>query len=72
MEPQQPNESGRLTQVETLLSHLQHDVDKLNEALINQQSQIDEVRQLITKVEAVIDQLPEPEPDPAHERPPHY
>ena len=57
---QEPTEGeDRLTRVETLLSHLQHDLDKLNDALVGQQLQIDQLRQLMSKVEAAVDQLPE-------------
>jgi SlyX protein len=72
MDPDQPGDAERLTQVEVLLSHLQHDVDKLNEVLIEQQAQIDVLKQLVRKVESVVDQIPEPPLDPEQERPPHY
>lgn len=62
----------RLTKLELLLSHLQYDVDKLNDALISQQSQIDQLRQSLSKMESVIEHLPEPPRDPQQERPPHY
>lgn len=67
-----PTNEERLTQVETLLSHLQHDVDKLNDALIGQQSQIDDLKQLISKVQSLVDNLPDEPREPAEERPPHY
>lgn len=66
------NAIERLLQVEMLLSHLQHDVDKLNAALIEQQTQIEGLSRLVSKVEAVVDQMPEPPRDPGEERPPHY
>ena len=66
------SDPDRLTQVETLLSHLQHDVDKLNEALIAQQSQIDDLQQKIVKLTSIVEALPEEPRDPAEERPPHY
>jgi uncharacterized coiled-coil protein SlyX len=71
-ESPQPRADERLTKVELLLSHLQYDVDKLNEALITHQSQIDALRQLLTKIEAVVEHLPESPRDIEQERPPHY
>jgi uncharacterized coiled-coil protein SlyX len=62
----------RLTAIEMLLSHLQHDIDKLHEALISQQSQIDGLRRLLARWEASLEELPLPPTDPAADRPPHY
>ena len=62
----------RLTAIEMLLSHLQHDIDKLNEALIFQQSEIDGLRRSLARIEAAVDELPLPPTDPTHDRPPHY
>ena len=67
-----PDADERLTRLELLLSHLQYDVDKLNEALIGQQSQIDALRQMLSKMETLIEHLPEPPRDLEQERPPHY
>lgn len=67
-----PDADNRLTRLELLLSHLQYDVDKLNEALIGQQSQIDALGQMLSKMETVIEHLPEPSRDLEQERPPHY
>jgi len=72
MPPSTPSESERLVQVESLLSHLQHDVDKLNGALIEQQQQIEDLRKLISKLEADVEQIPDTPRDPREERPPHY
>ena len=47
-------------------------IDKLNEALIFQQSEIDKLRQSLTRLEASLDELPLPPSDPAADRPPHY
>ncbi|MBX3438165.1 MAG: SlyX family protein [Planctomycetaceae bacterium] len=62
----------RLATIEVLLSHLQHDVDKLNDALISQQGTIDELRRSLVKLESQVDQMPFPAQDPLDERPPHY
>lgn len=72
MPPFTPSDSERLVQVESLLSHLQHDVDKLNEALIEQQQQIEDLRKLVSKVESDVQQIPDSPRDPREERPPHY
>jgi len=45
---------------------------KLNEALISQQSQIDEMRQTLSKMQSVIDDQLEAPRDLEQERPPHY
>lgn len=67
-----PHGDDRLTKLELLLSHLQYDVDKLNDALISQQSQIDELHQRLAKMQSVIEHLPESPRDLEQERPPHY
>ncbi|MCA9077310.1 MAG: SlyX family protein [Planctomycetaceae bacterium] len=67
-----PDDSERLATIEILLSHLQHDIDKLNEALISQQGQIDEIRASISRVESEVEQLAVPPSDPVDEKPPHY
>lgn len=74
MTAEQPltTDHDRLTQVEVLLSHLQHDVDKLNAVLIEQQAQIDQLLQRVLKAESLVDQTPEVPRDLAAERPPHY
>jgi SlyX protein len=71
-DPPPPGADDRLTKLELLLSHLQYDVDKLNDALISQQSQIDELRQTFSKMQSVVEHLPEPPRDLEQERPPHY
>ncbi len=65
-------ESDRLANIEILLSHLQHDVDKLNEALIAQQAEIREVRRSLQRVESEVDLMGQAPSDPLDEKPPHY
>ncbi len=67
-----PPDSDRLANIEILLSHLQHDVDKLNEALIAQQTEIREVRRSLRRVESEVDLMGQLPSDPLDERPPHY
>ena len=65
-------DNDRLAKVEMLLSHLQHDIDKLNEALISQQAQIDGIQRSISRVESEVEQLAVPPSNPLDEKPPHY
>lgn len=67
-----PSTAARLEQIEILLSHLQHDIDRLNEALISQQTEIVELKRSLLKLEAAVDQIPHTPHDPLDERPPHY
>jgi len=62
----------RLEKIEVLLSHLQHDVDKLNDALISQQAEIGGLKHSLAKLESAVDQIPQPPRSPLDERPPHY
>ena len=71
MDAERPTEE-RLESIETLLSHLQHDVDKLNEALFSQQAEISELKMQLSKLESTVDQIPQPPENPLDERPPHY
>ncbi|MCA8986856.1 MAG: SlyX family protein [Planctomycetaceae bacterium] len=62
----------RLTNVESLLSHLQYDYDQLNQVVQKQQQQIEALQRQFQKL---IDRI-EPSglelPDPLDEKPPHY
>ena len=62
---------ARLVQIETLLMHLQRDVEQLSKALIEQQAELETIRRSISRLAAVIDTEPEVR-DPGLERPPHY
>ena len=62
----------RLATIEMLLSHLQHDIDKLNEAFMTQDAEIDELKRSLARLEAAVVQIPQPPDDPLDERPPHY
>ncbi|MCA9028488.1 MAG: SlyX family protein [Planctomycetaceae bacterium] len=67
-----PSDEDRLAKIEILLSHLQQDIDKLNEALIGQQKETMALRTLISRVESEVDQLAFPPANPLDEKPPHY
>ncbi len=70
--PASPSDNDRLANIEMLLSHLQHDVDKLSEALILQHSEMKNIRTSISKVESEVEQLGVPPSNPVDEKPPHY
>jgi uncharacterized coiled-coil protein SlyX len=64
----------RLTAIELLLTHLQHDVDQLHEALVGYRSDLDSLRHEIAKLHGQVERLevgPEAR-DPKLEKPPHY
>ena len=70
-------ELARLVQrqqaVEESLMHLQHDVAKLNGALVDQQRQLNRLQRVLEDVDDRLGQLDPPEKrDPLSERPPHY
>jgi uncharacterized coiled-coil protein SlyX len=66
-----PQYDTRLVQIETLLMHVQRDVEQLSKALIEQQAELESIKRSISRIAAVIDSEPEVR-DPGLERPPHY
>ena len=73
-----PNESRpireQLTAIESLLMHLQHDLEQLHEALAGQQNDIAALRRTLAGLHGRLEQVetgPE-ERDPTAEKPPHY
>ena len=64
----------RVTTLEMLVMHLQHDLEQLNSVVIEQQVELQTLQRLFGRLEARFDQFdPQPEPrDPLEERPPHY
>ncbi len=69
-----PATEDRLTNVELLLTHLQHDFEQLSQVVFRQQAEIDalktEVAKLSTRIVTLADN-PEAR-DPQDEKPPHY
>lgn len=65
---------SRLTQVESVLMHLQHDVEQLNEAILKQNEVVDSLNQSMKLLDTRLGVLEEEEDDrdPYQERPPHY
>jgi SlyX protein len=65
---------ARVIELETIVAHLQHTLDQINDVVLRQQSEIDELRQLLGRFESRLAEFAEsPEKrDAAQERPPHY
>ena len=63
----------RLVEVEMSLVHLQHDFDRLNSVVLEQQTTIEALRRELHRLEARLARFESDElPGPADERPPHY
>lgn len=69
------NADDRLTSVELLLTHLQHDFEQLSQVVFKQQAELDALRKelvlLDTRVVTLSTEVPEVR-DPQAEKPPHY
>ena len=70
----EPDWSQRIVAMESLIAHLQHDLDQLNSVLLRQQTEIDALRQSQNRLEMRIDNnfTGAEDNDPSNERPPHY
>ena len=71
-----PDDSAhdRLTAIESVLTHLQHDVEQLHEALVGYRQDLDALRQDLAAIRGQVERIetgPEVR-DPKLERPPHY
>lgn len=66
--------NDRLTNVELLLTHLQHDFEQLSQVVFRQQSELDALRKELTLLDSRVVTLADgPEiRDPLAEKPPHY
>jgi SlyX protein len=66
--------SDRIVELELLVTHLQRDLDTLNEVLLGQQKQLDTLGKLLARLDDRVARLgDDDEPrDPVEERPPHY
>ena len=65
----------RVTEVETLLTHLQHDYHQLNEAVLEQQTRFTTIERQILALEQKLNEVanrPGEPIDPLDEKPPHY
>ncbi len=62
----------RITEMETLFTHLQRCVQDLDKVILDQQKQIDALRGELSRIMGTLDQLTETTVEPRDERPPHY
>ena len=69
-----PTAEDRLTNVELLLTHLQHDFEQLSQVVFRQQAELDALRKELTLLDSRVVTLSDsPEArDPLDEKPPHY
>ena len=69
-----PNTDDRLTNVELLMTHLQHDFEQLSQVVFRQQAELDGLRKQLVLLDSRVVTLTEgPEVrDPQEEKPPHY
>ncbi|MBA3314547.1 MAG: SlyX family protein [Planctomycetota bacterium] len=69
-----PRSQERLTAIETLLMHMQHEFEQLNAAILGQQRDLDALRKDMDAIRGHVERLeagPETR-DPKLEKPPHY
>ena len=72
--PPADSQEPRIVELELLVTHLQRDLETLNQVLLDQRKELEELRNVVTRVDdrlARLGQTDEPY-DPAQERPPHY
>ena len=64
----------RLERIESVLAHLQHDVESLNASLLNQYRRMQEFESRFVRLESElqVESDPNERRDAASERPPHY
>lgn len=65
---------ARLTQVESVLMHLQHDVEQLNEAVLQQNTIVDTLGKSLKLLDSRMGalEIDDEGPDPLQDKPPHY
>ncbi|HEX6987456.1 MAG TPA: SlyX family protein [Planctomycetaceae bacterium] len=66
--------TDRLTAIESLLMHVQHDLEQIHEAVVGQRRDIDALRRELDRLRGHVERLelgPESR-DPKLEKPPHY
>lgn len=67
------SDETRLTNLESTIMHLQHDVESLSETLLLHQKTMGELQKALDKLSSTIENLDGDEArDPQDERPPHY
>ncbi|QDU00299.1 SlyX family protein [Gimesia aquarii] len=65
---------SRLNGLESVLMHIQHDIEQLNEAILQQGRVVDAITKSMKQLDFRIGMLEEEEegPDSYQEKPPHY
>lgn len=69
-----PPDSDRIVELETAVTHLQHDFERLHSVALELQVELRQLTLRLARTEQQLERLAEP-PDirsPAEERPPHY
>lgn len=69
-----PSADDRIVELESVVAHLQHDLDQFNSVILRQQAEIDGIKQMLSRLETRVEQsdsAPEVR-DLEQERPPHY
>ncbi len=61
----------RLVKIELLLMQVQHDLEQLNKALLDQQAEVDSVKRVLDRLATTVENNAEPR-RLEDERPPHY
>lgn len=71
-----PSSDQRLEKIESVVAHLQHDIDSLNRSLLSQLRRLQEFESRFSRLEQEIQMILAPQEsnnsDPGDERPPHY
>jgi uncharacterized coiled-coil protein SlyX len=62
----------RLIQVETVLMQVQHDLEQLNKAVLDQQGELTHLKGALDRLTATLEEGPAEPRNPVDERPPHY
>jgi uncharacterized coiled-coil protein SlyX len=62
----------RLIQVETVLMQVQHDLEQLNKAVLDQQGELTHLKGAFDRLTATLEEGPAEPRNPVDERPPHY
>ena len=72
--PTQEELLSRLNQVESILMHVQHEVEQLNDAILQRNTELDLLSRSMKLLDSRLGVLEEEDegPDPGLEKPPHY